>query len=151
MKFHTTDELDTFLFEGAVLDTVEAANGRVKIILDNVTILPENSCNRDIRKMRANAFCLTFTEGNILRLVEEGYKVFDADGNLRQTVEDRTLSDEELQEGLRELAELTVYEISKEENLYIIVVDGEDHSFRLEIQAEHDYAEWNKFLSMDSM
>ncbi|MCH5268493.1 MAG: subtilin biosynthesis sensor protein SpaK [Lachnospiraceae bacterium] len=151
MKFHTTDELNTFLFEGAVLNDVETANGRVKIILDNVTILPENSCNRDVRKMRANAFCITFTDGGIIRLVEEGYKVFDADGNLRQTVEDRDMSEEEIQAGLRELADLEVYEISREEDRYIMIVDGEDHSFRLEIRAEHDYEEWNKFLSIDSM
>lgn len=151
MKYHVTDELSTFLFEGAVLNSVETINGRVKIILDNVIILPENSCNRDIRKMRANAFSLTFAEGNLIRMVEEGYKVFDADGNLRQTVEDRDMREEEIQEGLRELAELEVYQITKEKDYYMVVIDGEDHSFRLEIHAEHDYEEWDKFLSMDSM
>lgn len=58
MKFQTTDELTHYDFEEAVLNRVEAANGRVKLAMDNVTILPENTCNRDIRKMRANDFYL---------------------------------------------------------------------------------------------
>ena len=42
--------------------------------LSNVTILPENSCNRDIREMRANDLVLKIEEPVIRSLVREGYK-----------------------------------------------------------------------------
>lgn len=151
MKYRTTNELEHFDFEEAVVSRIEAANGRVKIVLDNVTILPENSCNRDIRKMRTHDFCLTLQEGKVSRLVEEGYKVYDADGNLTQTFEDRDLPEEQVAQGLEELAGLPVYRIAKEGTLYSMIVDGEDHSFRLEVEAEQDFGEWDRFLSMDSM
>ena len=82
--------------------------------------------------------------------MEEGYKVYDADGNLRQTYEDRAMSEQEIQEGLRELSGLTVYEINKADGMYSIVVEGEDHSFRLEIAADHEIARWDKFLTVES-
>lgn len=55
-----------------------------EIVFDNVTILPANSCNRDIREMRANELVLKISEPKIEALVEEGYKVYDANGNLKQ-------------------------------------------------------------------
>ena len=134
-RFQTKDELEHFDFEDAVLEEVECACGRVKVMIDNVKILPDNSMNRDIR---------------LAQLVEEGYKVYDADGNLRQTYEDRAMSEQEIQEGLRELSGLTVYEINKADGMYSIVVEGEDHSFRLEIAADHEIAGWDKFLTVES-
>lgn len=53
-RFQTKDELEHFDFEDAVLEEVECACGRVKVMIDNVKILPDNSMNRDIRTMRAN-------------------------------------------------------------------------------------------------
>ena len=106
--------------------------------------------NRDIRTMRANQMEIIFVEGSLAQLVEEGYKVYDADGNLRQTYEDRAMSEQEIQEGLRELSGLTVYEINKADGMYSIVVEGEDHSFRLEIAADHEIAGWDKFLTVES-
>ena len=135
-RFQTKDELEHFDFEDAVLEEVECACGRVKVMIDNVKILPDNSMNRDIRTMRANQMEITFVEGSMAQLEEEGYKVYDADGNLRQTYEDRAMSEQEIQEGLRELSGLTVYEINKADGMYSIVVEGEDHSSRFEIAAE---------------
>lgn len=149
-RFQTKDELERFDFEDAVLEEVECACGRVKVMIDNVKILPDNSMNRDIRTMRANQMEITFVEGSLAQLVEEGYKVYDADGNLRQTYEDRAMSEQEIQEGLRELSGLTVYEINKADGMYSIVVEGEDHSFRLEIAADHEIAGWDKFLTVES-
>ena len=49
MKYHTINELDHFCFKEAYIAQICAVNGMFEIVFDNVTILPENSCNRDIR------------------------------------------------------------------------------------------------------
>lgn len=59
-RFQTKDELEHFDFEDAVLEEVECACGRVKVMIDNVKILPDNSMNRDIRTMRAIRWRLPF-------------------------------------------------------------------------------------------
>ena len=84
MKYYTENELQNFRFEGAYIAETCAVNGIFEMILDNVTILPQNSCNRDIREMRANELKLKIREPEITAFVEEGYKVYDADGNLKE-------------------------------------------------------------------
>ena len=92
MKYHTINELDHFCFKEAYIAQICAVNGMFEIVFDNVTILPENSCNRDIREMRANELVLKISEPKIEALVEEGYKVYDANGNLKQKNEDITIA-----------------------------------------------------------
>ena len=75
MKYYTENELQNFRFEGAYIAETCAVKGIFEMILDNVTILPQNSCNRDIREMRANELKLKIREPEIMAFVEEGYKV----------------------------------------------------------------------------
>ena len=62
MKYTTTDELEHFSFAEAYIADVQLAGGFFHMTLSNVTILPENSCNRDIREMRANDLVLKIKE-----------------------------------------------------------------------------------------
>ena len=51
MKYTTTNEFEHFDFLEVHVNDIMFANGVFKIGLDDVKILLENSCNRDIRKM----------------------------------------------------------------------------------------------------
>ena len=97
------NELQNFRFEGAYIAETCAVNGIFEMILDNVTILPQNSCNRDIREMRANELKLKIREPEITAFVEEGYKVYDADGNLKEKKEDILIAAEDQAAKLKEL------------------------------------------------
>lgn len=77
MRYTTTDELEHFSFAEAYIADVQLAGGFFHMTLSNVTILPENSCNRDIREMRANDLVLKIKEPVIRSLVREGYKVYE--------------------------------------------------------------------------
>ena len=104
MKYKTTNELEHFEFRDACIAELRAANGLFTMILDNVKILPENSCNRDIRKMRTNGLLLRISEAAVETLVEEGYQVYDADGNILRREADRPVETE--QYGVRGLCSL---------------------------------------------
>ena len=105
MKYYTENELQNFRFEGAYIAETCAVNGIFEMILDNVTILPQNSCNRDIREMRANELKLKIREPEITAFVEEGYKVYDADGNLKEKKEALELAQKENQTALKDVEE----------------------------------------------
>lgn len=75
-----------FLSRRLTLPTCQVTGGFFHMTLSNVTILPENSCNRDIREMRANDLVLKIEEPVIRSLVREGYKVYDANGALLRTL-----------------------------------------------------------------
>ena len=108
MKYHTINELDHFCFKEAYIAQICAVNGMFEIVFDNVTILPENSCNRDIREMRANDLVLKIKEPVIRSLVREGYKVYDANGALLRTCEDEVIDQAAWNETIRSFADGTL-------------------------------------------
>ncbi len=149
MKYHTDNELENFRFKGAFLAQTCAVSSIFELILDNVIILPENSCNRDIREMRTNALKLKIVEPEQVELIEEGYKIYDANGNLREAKEDAMVPAEAVSAALKELEGCEIYSIEKEDNRYRISIDTEDHTFLLKVNGSGDVEEWDRFLSKD--
>ena len=62
MKYTTTNEFEHFDFLEVHVNDIMFANGVFKIGLDDVKILAENSCNRDIRKMRTKGLILSLSD-----------------------------------------------------------------------------------------
>ena len=81
MGYRTVDEWENFEFQDADVGQIHMENGHLYLELGYVTILPDNSCNRDIRKMGTNELTLQLQQVEIDRIIEEGYKLYDADGN----------------------------------------------------------------------
>lgn len=148
MNYRTTDELMHFQFKDAYIADIQVTSGFFHILLDNVTILPENSCNRDIREMRANQLTLKLEEGRIISMIEEGYKVYDANGNLKDSFEDKKVAEPEFAAAAKNLVEGTVFSLEKKANQYIFLIDGaEEGTYQLVVEADHDVEEWDRFLN----
>ncbi|WP_075721425.1 subtilin biosynthesis sensor protein SpaK [Roseburia sp. 499] len=149
MKYKTTDEWRNFSFAEAYIGDIQATNGFFHMELDNVTILPENSCNRDIRKMRTNGLVLKLEDFAITSLIEEGYKVFDANGNPMKEVEDVVIAEKDYFSVIKELVEGVIYSLEKEENTYVFSIDAvNERTYTLEVKASHDIEEWERFLNL---
>ena len=123
LRYTTTDELEHFSFAEAYLADVQVTGEFFHMTLSNVTILPENSCNRDIREMRANDLVLKIEEPVIQSLVREGYKVYDANGALLRTCEDEVIDQAAWNETIRSFADGSVYALKQERN-YIFEIDA---------------------------
>ena len=149
MKYRTTNELHHFLFAEAHIAEARTTPDSFSMILDNVTILPENSKNRDIRQMRANQLHFTICDASICSFVEEGYRIYDANGNLKEQIADRALLPEEYGAALAALSDCTLYSIERRKGRYEISIDGEDHTFLLAVSGNGDVQEWERFLSLD--
>lgn len=148
MKYQTTDELRHFSFEDAYIGDVQIATGFFHIVLDNVTILPENSCNRDIREMRANGLLLKIEDSAITSLVQEGYKVYDANGKLLETREDVTVEDKDYTTVIKTFVDGVIYSLEKKDGTYCFVIDGADErTYQLNVSGTHDVEEWERFLN----
>ena len=157
MKYYTENELQNFRFEGAYIAETCAVNGIFEMILDNVTILPQNSCNRDIREMRANELKLKIREPEITAFVEEGYKVYDADGNLKEKKEDILIAAEDQAAKLKELEGSEIYSIEQENGVTVTMknVSAAELNFNPDeitarfVRGRADIEEWDRFLSKD--
>ena len=150
MSYHTIDELQNFSFQNAYIENIEFRGGELTMILDQVTILSTNSKNRDIRPMRTNDFHLVIQQADITAFVEEGYKLYDADGNLKEQKEDLSLSPESYGAAFTSLLGCTIYEIVQENNCYTISIDTEDHTFLLQITGSHNTQSWERFFNFDA-
>lgn len=150
MSFHTTNELYHFNFKEAYVGEMQQLPGSFHAYLDNVIILPENSTNRDIREMRCNDLKLKISDGEIIRFIEEGYNVYDANGTLTSQHEDRVVDASEYNTILKSFSETetTIYSIEKEKNLYSFSIDGEEHTYLVEVSGTTDTEEWERYLNL---
>lgn len=151
MNYRTTNELEHFDFTDAYISDVQATSGFFHMILDNVTILPENSCNRDIRPMRTNQLRLKIEKAVVDSVVEEGFKVYDADGNLRDSYEDVELNKEDYFSVLKGFAGGIIYSLQKAEQEYCFTIDAEtERTYVMRVSGEGDVEEWDRFFYRDS-
>ena len=133
MKYTTTNEFNQFEFEEAHISDIQIVEGRFYMLLDNVKILPDNSCNRDIRKMRTNELFFKVTNGTMTSLIEEGYKLYDANGKLTREIEDREVVASEYKEITDEFIDGMVYEVEK-----TILEDKNQVQYRFVIDAANE-------------
>lgn len=148
-KYNTVNELNHFIFKEAVVGDIQMMDGMFQIVLDNVKIQPENSKNRDIRTMRTNELLLKIEEAEITSVVKEGYRLFDADGKLKNTYEDEEVNRTEYKEVQESVVEGTVYELTLENGVYRFLIDGtDDRTYSLKVTGAGDYESWNRFLEI---
>lgn len=151
MKYRTINEWEHFEFTDAYLSDMQKINGCFQMTLDNVGICPENSKNRDIRKMRTNGLLLRIPDGTVESLTEEGYQVYNADGKLLHQYEDREIPPENWNELLKSFTdgECSLYQAEKTENTYTFIIDASnDRTYVLRVLGTQDIEEWDRFLNL---
>lgn len=148
-KYNTMNEFAHFDFSEAVIGDIQLAEGMFRAVIDYVKILPENSCNRDIRTMRTNELLLKLDDAKLVTLVEEGYREYDADGNLKNTYEDIVVNPDQYKQKEEVLVEGTIYELQLADGVYSFVIDGTDErTYTLKVAAGGDEESWNRFLEV---
>ena len=157
MKYTTTNEFEQFEFGEAHISDIQIVEERFFLLLDNVKILPDNSCNRDIRKMRTNELFFKVTNGTMTSLIEEGYKLYDANGKLTREIEDREVAVSEYKEITDEFIDGMVYEVEKtiledkNQVQYRFVIDAaNERTYTMIVLGDGDLEEWDRFLNLDS-
>lgn len=151
MNYTTVNEFDNFIFSEVHVSDVKYSGGVFTIVLDDVKILSENSKNRDIRTMRTNGLVLKLQNAEIISLVKEGYKTYDADGNLMREDDDTAIEEADYTETMNYFLDGYAFVIEKSsDNEYIFVIDGTDeHTYNLVVTADGDSEEWDRFMNSE--
>ena len=147
MKYHTKNELGNLDFSEAYVREVMAKPGSFCLVADNVRIKPENSKNRDIRLMRANGMEI-HVDGAVSSVIREGYKVYDAEGKLKESYADEAVAEEEYPEVFRQLPEGELCEVKKEDGQYVFAVACEAAAYDLYVGGTEDWEDWDRFLNV---
>lgn len=146
--YRTENELNHFQFEDAYVDDIGMQLDSFVIAMENVKILPENSCNRDIRLMRTNDLNIKIPNASITSIIEEGYKRYDADGKLLETVADKVIASEDYSELMKTFPGCVVYSFEKKDECYEISIDGEEQSYTITVNGSEDIEEWERFINI---
>lgn len=150
MKYKSTNALSEFSFQEASIASMESHLGSFILDLDNVTILSTNSHNRDIQDMRANNVTVTFSNATIEQITSEGYKVYDADGNLTENVSDAIISEADYTEVMKELEGSFLYSIEESDtHSCLINIDTEYHTYFIKLKYDTSHVEWDRFLKKE--
>ena len=103
--------------------------------------------------MGTNELTLQLQQVEIDRIIEEGYKLYDADGNFTKSVEDQELTPEEYPKWMEEMAGGAVYQILRrpaEGELpyeYEIYLDANERTYLAKVYAKHDVEVWERFMN----
>lgn len=147
MGYHTVDELEHFNFAGAEILEIREYRDQLIFELGFVTILPENTCNRDVREMGTSQLTLKLFHVKEIEIILEGYKVFDADGKLKETYEDERMEKKEFSALYQSFAGSIIYSLDKEGETYIFYLDTEERTYRFTVRAEGDSQDWERFMN----
>lgn len=145
--YHTIDEWESFDFSQAQVFEIREYRDQIIFELGYVTIHGTNSRNRDIRDMGTNALQLKLSGVAAKSLTLEGYRLFDADGNLKGGCEDEVISEEGMAQAYQDLRESTIYSAKKRDDVYSFYLDTEERTYAFVITAEHDAQEWECFMN----
>lgn len=148
MGFFTENEWETFDFCEAHIAELRFGLGSFYMLLDNVKILEKNSCNRDVRTMRTNGLTLRISEPQIVAVIEEGCRIYNADGVLQQEIPDRVLEPEEYARVCEQLEDAVIDELRKEDDVYVITASGEEHAYTLQVKGDGDSEKWERFMNL---
>ena len=150
MNYRTENEFTHFKFSDVHVSDIMMSFGTFKICLDNVVIKSDNSCNRDMRDMRTNGLILKLEDANIISFVREGFKTYDADGNLMSNTPDEEIEESEYIETFNNFLDGYAFLIEKENENYTFVFDGTDErSYTVIIAASKDICERDRFMNIE--
>ena len=101
--------------------------------------------------MRTNGLVLKLQNAEIISLVKEGYKTYDADGNLMREDEDTAIEEADYTETMNYFLDGYAFVIEKSsDNEYIFVIDGTDeHTYNVVVTADGDSEEWDRFMNSE--
>lgn len=151
MSYRTENEFTHFKFSDVHVSDIMMSFGTFKICLDNVIIKSENSCNRDIRDMRTNGLVLKLEDADIISFVKEGFKTYDADGNLKSITPDEEIEESDYIETFNNFLDGYAFLIEKENQNYTFVFDGTDErTYTMIISASKDVCEWERFMNIEA-
>ena len=144
MKFRTENEFTHFKFSDVHVSDIMMSFGTIKICLDNVIITADND-------MRTNGLILKLSDANIISFIREGFKTYDADGNLKSTTADEEIEETDYLDTFNNFLDGYAYLIEKENENYTFVFDGtEERSYTLIVPASNVECECYRFMNIEA-
>ena len=140
MKFKCVNEMEQLSFDDSEVLEFKIENKRMLFSFNGATIKAKNSQNGRFQDMYCGEIVLQLQNADIARLMKEGMKYYDANGNLQKEIPDEDIS---------VLAQPSVLKRLSKGKIFTVVTDtvtsGYAYEFGIDVPQENDEEEIDTF------
>lgn len=140
MKFKCVNEMEQLSFDDSEVLEFKIENKRMLFSFNGATIKAKNSQNGRFQDMYCGEIVLQLQNADIVRLMKEGMKYYDANGNLQKEIPD---------EDIPVLAQPSVLKRLSKGKIFTVVTDtvtsGYAYEFGIDVPQENDEEEIDTF------
>lgn len=140
MKFKCVNEMEQLSFDDSEVLEFKIENKRMLFSFNGATIKAKNSQNGRFQDMYCGEIVLQLQNADIVRLMKEGMKYYDANGNLQKEIPD---------EDIPVLAQPSVLKRLSKGKIFTVVTDtvtsGYAYEFGIDVPQENDEEEMDTF------
>ena len=136
MKFRCVDEFEQLSFDDSPIVSFQMSEDEVTFTFGGATIKAGNSQNGRFQDMYCGEITLTLLQAQMKRLVKEGMKYYDADGNLQREIPDEDVPEPAVESVVSRFEKGTVFTVVLDE------IDGRKSAeFGIDVPQEEDEEE----------
>ena len=111
MKFRCVDEFEQLSFDDSPIVSFQMSTDEVTFTFGGATIKAGNSQNGRFQDMYCGEITLTLLQAQMKRLVKEGMKYYDADGNLQREIPDEDVPEPAVESVVSRFEKGTVFTV----------------------------------------
>ena len=153
MKFRSVNEFTSIDFNDSTMKNLSITDQQMVVTAEGVIIKANNSVNQRFEDMYTVLLEMTFDHFRILHFDEQGYRHYDADGQLLEQIPDRPLSEDEQKTVLHLAKDSYIFLVEKcpDQEGYEIIFDitNEEEDTTTTDQLFFDFdgcvAQWDRF------
>ena len=140
MRFQAVDEMKQFSFDDSGILELNIREGQAEFMLDGAIVKAKNSQNSRYQDMCCGEITLLLENVKIARLMKEGMKYYDADGNMIREIPDEDVPAPTQPAVLRRLSGGRIFTVVEDE-----VDSGYAYEFGIDVPQEQDEEEVDTF------
>lgn len=140
MKFRSVDELSQFSFDDSEIRELKIEGGQAEFTLSGALVKANNSQNARYQDMYCGELILQLEDVKIARLMKEGMKYYDADGNLKEEIPDEDVPAPARAGVIRRLSKGRIFTVVEDEAGH-----GYAYEFGMDVPKQQDEEEFDTF------
>jgi len=153
VAYKSVDELEHFRFDDCQIDTFAVTENGVELMVEALIVRADNSQNTNYTESYAGTTKIRITDGKLIRCVRDGYKYYDANDVLVETVPDRPVDESRYDEVMKSFEGKVIFfaatprEKSSERKCFQMIIDVEEESYVLSFYYDKVIAQWEHFMN----
>ena len=150
MKYKSVNDLKTIALKDARLTLAVMSSDQLRLNVEGPVIRGDNPNNNRYEDMYCVLMELLFDQVDVKEFVLQGYKYYDADGKLLETVPDRPLTPQEQRDSLLFNDNAWVFSLDQNEDgiwrlVYDLEEEGTVNTYEIRFTFKDCIAFWDRF------